>query len=181
MSPEMGKMKVSTTTHVKATSQKKVIAGKSSTLYLIDITIDMQMPGMTQTSPSMGTVHVAVKMNQWMTTAMKQKVTPADTMNAMGEMISGLGSMGADQTAMKKEFAKLRGVPLDMDVTIKGEMKWAKDAPQMPDMPKGFNMNVVSKVQSISEAPLSMNLFKIPAGYKKRTPGMRSRGMGGDE
>jgi hypothetical protein len=175
------KMKVTTSAHVKATSQKKVIAGKASNLYLIDMIIDMQMPGMTETGPSMGTVHVAIKMNQWMTTATKDKLKASDTMDAMGEMISGLGSMGADENALRKEFSKLRGLPLDMDVTIKGDMKWSKDAPQgmTAQLPKGFNMKVVSTVQSISEAPLSMDLFKIPAGYKKTNVVRPGRGMGG--
>ncbi len=178
MDSTMGKMKVTTSVHVKPTNKKKVIVGKTSGLYLVDMIIDMQMPGISAGSPSLGSVHVIVNMNQWMTTAMKDKLTPSDTMEAMGQMLSGLGSMGVDTAKLKKEFAKVKGVPLDMDVTIKGEMKWSKDAPNMGDAaPKGFNMTVTSQVKSVSEAPLSADLFKIPAGYKKRTPGMRGRGM----
>jgi len=165
------KFKAKVSAHLNPTKQKSTILGKPANLYKADMTLDMDM--------GMGAMHADMHMDQWTTTAMRDKVSAKETMAAMAEMLQGLAALGADTKQLVKEFSKMKGVPLNSDIVMKMKMKRATTATTPPgNPPSGFTMNINSRVQSISEAPVSADLFKIPAGYTKTDSVFPHRGMG---
>jgi hypothetical protein len=119
-------------------------------------------------------------MNEWTTTAMKDKMTTSEVVASMAQMLNGLSAMGADTHQMVKEFSKLKGIPLSCDITMVMHLKMAKGAPAMPaSVPSTFDMSMNSVVQSISESAVDASMFKIPAGYtKSKRAGMPGMGAG---
>ena len=167
----MSKLHMKISGHMMPTNEKSIILGKKAKLYKADMAMDMDLPAnmMGGTNKgSMGTMHVGMQMNQWTTSAMKDKISAKETMAAMGQLLQGLAAMGADTKQLVREFSKMKGVPLNSDIVMKMKMTPSKTAPTPPaGTPMGFTMNITSRVQSISEAPVSADIFNIPADYKK--------------
>jgi len=183
MTPEQKKamknMKMTMSAHLKPTTQTKMIAGKKAQKYIITMVMHMQLPGQTPTAPSMGAMDMNMDMEQWTTTALKDHYSPQMMMQNAGQMLKQLSMMG-DTSSMMKEFAKMKGFPLDNNMTMKMTMKPAKGSPQAGQAPMSFDMTMQTNVDSISEAPLNGSLFVIPAGYKKssKTVNMGNLGRG---
>ncbi len=180
VSEKMSKLNMKISGHLNPTKQKSTILGKPVNLYKADMTLDMDLPSMGgDNKASMGKMHADMKMDQWTTTAMKDKITAKQTMAAMGQMLQGLAAMGADTKKLIKEFSKLKGVPLNSDIVMKMKMTPSKAAgTPHAGGPMDFTMNITSRVQSISEAPVSADLFNIPADYKKADNVIPHRTMG---
>jgi hypothetical protein len=164
---------------LKPTSTKKSIAGKSSQQYLLTMVVDVTMPPMGEGQPSMGTMHGDVKGSFWTTTALRDKVDGSQMMGAYTEMFKGLSAFG-DTRQVMNEFRKFKGFPLNSEMTMVMTMKPPKGSPAPPSgTPMTFTIAMKNQVQSISEAPLDANLFKIPKDYKKTDkPNLRGVGRG---
>lgn len=182
VSSMMSDLKMKITGHMIPTNRKSVILGKRANLYKADMTMDMELPGnmMGGTNKgSMGTMHADMQMNQWTTSTMRDKISAKETMAALGQMLQGLAAMGADTKQLVKEFSKMKGVPLNSDIVMKMKMTPSKTATTPPaGTPMAFTMNITSRVQSISEAPVSADIFNIPPGYTKTKNVIPGRRMG---
>lgn len=158
-------MKIKTTGSTKATNLTRTIAGKPARKYSFDGTITMA------SDKQEGSAKIILHMDQWTTTAIKGAMTPSQMMGTMGQMLQGMGALGAGLKNLTSEMSKIKGMPLDLAM----DMSMAASG---PNSPQGMNFKITmsSAVQSISEAPLSASLFQIPKGYKKVNPPTR-RGM----
>jgi hypothetical protein len=109
---------------------------------------------------------ISIQGENWVTDAIKMPGGVINPANLMQSMSPGMKNLVDKLSAIK-------GVPLEstQTVTTSGNAALSKMGPQV----------IKNVPRSLSEAPLSDSLFKVPAGFTKvtRPMGMPGRGVGG--
>jgi hypothetical protein len=165
--PILSMIKFAATGNVRKTDEKKSILGKDASRYNIYMSLKMSMNG---GDPSMASMFPTIIMSgdEWATEAVTLPPGAATAAaNIMGKFMSGPTMGGLKE--FTKQMSAIKGLPLLGTLTM--TFSFPKDSPlqAMSDqIPKKLVVQTVA--QSISEAPLTDDLFAIPADYKLAAP-----------
>lgn len=139
---------------VTQTSEHKVIAGKNATKFVADIDF-------TVTLSSLLARHTTMHIVRWTTTDVQMPVTSDVLEKYSPEQLTFRGFSGMDD--VQKELAKITGLPLSSEITIKSEYTAPSGVGGVPT-PSTEMTNV--DVDSISTDALDDSLFVVPNDYK---------------
>jgi hypothetical protein len=170
--PYMRMVDLKTSVNLKPGGKKKIIVGKPAKNYVYTATIQMslsqealkQMKGRSQGAAPPPLPTIVMEGEQWVTESVQ---VPA---KAVANSMSALASLPGMKNLMDK-LASIKGLPLESRIT----MTFKGGPPNARNMKPQVTSSVAS---SLSEAPLSDSLFKIPADYTKQAAG-GFPGMGG--
>lgn len=163
--PFLSMMKIDATGDVKPGEAARTISGYPARNYLINLSMTMSLgEGAPPDAPKGPLFTMTMEGEQWTTEALKlsssaQRAVVTSVLQMLGPMMQGA------QPLMEK-MASIQGAPLSGRMTMR-----FTSAQALPGLPKE-PMVVTTEVKSVSEAPLSDTLFRVPAGYKKAEPQM---------
>jgi hypothetical protein len=169
--PYMRMVDLKTSVNLKPGGKKKTIVGKVAKNYIYTATIQMSLSqaalnqmkgrgGAPSAPPKLPTI--VMEGEQWVTESVQ---VPA---KAVSNSMSAMASLPGMKNLMDK-LASIKGLPLESRIT----MTFKGGPPNAQNMKPQVTTSVAS---SLSEAPLSDALFKVPAGYTKQA-GMGMPGM----
>jgi hypothetical protein len=155
--PAMRAMKVEGQATVTPTAEHKVIAGKNATKFVADVDVTM-----TSSSNQAFSQHTTMHIVRWTTTEVSTGISPDLLARFSPESMTFQGLSGMDE--VNKELAKITGVPLSSEVTIKSEFSGPSGVGGIP--PPSIE-EIDTDVQSIDDSALDDSLFQVPPDYKK--------------
>ena len=158
---------------LKATGQSKMIGDAQCQEHALSMTMSMaDMAGSANVPPDAATMmkdlRILVNGSMWIAKsgpgvaeyAAFQTLSAKNSMSALMRALPGGGSGGLDR--FMESFSNAGGLPYltEMKMTIEGGGDMAAMIKQLGDM------KLTSRVTEVSTAPLSDDLFKVPADYK---------------
>ena len=150
MMKEMG-AKVSA--KVSPTDEHKEIQGLHATKYKTELDLDMNLPSGSPTKH----LHLKAHMESWTTTDLGLETLAGSFIGSADNMVQTLLAMNGIGD-MKHELSKIKGFTLADKVTCDVDA---------PEMPAPLALETDYEAVSISQAPLSPALFRVPSDYKK--------------
>jgi hypothetical protein len=152
----MSRMRFSTKANMEPQDGTKMIAGKPARKYVGTASMKMIVDGM----PKDAAPETTMEIEQWTTDAV---VLPPDCRDMMSPVTRLTGSL-PNMPGMKPlvdALSQIKGTPLSSKVTV--TVTGQSGSSSMARGPIVTTTDVVS----ITQLPLSADLFKVPAGYKK--------------
>jgi hypothetical protein len=166
---ELQGLKVDGHANVTQTSEHKVIAGKNATKFVADVDLTM-----TNANNVGYTQHTTMHIVRWTTADLAIAIPPEVLAKFSVEQRAFQGISGME--GVNKELAKITGVPLSSEVTIKSEFT----GPQgVGGVPPPMTEDINTDVESVDESDLDNSLFQIPPDYKKVSAQGHLPGPGG--
>jgi hypothetical protein len=144
---------------VTQTNEHKVIAGKNTTKFVADVDFTV--------SSNLLVRHTVMHIVRWTTADVPMDISSDVLEKYSPEQLTFRGLSGIDD--VQKELAKITGLPLSSEITIKSEFS----APQgVGGVPPPTTEMISSDVDSISQDSLDDSLFQVPTDYKSLGGGM---------